>query len=330
MLHQNDTCPVCGQAFTETDDVVYCPDCGAPHHRACWKQNGRCAHADEHADGYVWHSAGPADDAAQDARHNTSRRAQESLRCPRCGEECGPDTLVCPECGQRLGVFSGSARFDFNPDYFLRGVDGDPESDLGGVTVREVAMFTQYRTVSYVRKFRQLGEKKLGWNWAAFLFSPFWFFYRKIYKAGAFFMGILLALSVFAAIPLSKVQEQATEVLLEYVKMDENTTPDQIMAAVAKLEDAQKQKVQSAVLRYSKGLLLYIAVLFLPNFAAAAAADGLYKKKIVRDAEAIRDFAQNDQTFRMLALRRGGVSLLGVLASYMLFELFLQAVMYYL
>ena len=64
--------------------------------------------------------------------------------------------------------------------------------------------------------------------------------------------------------------------------------------------------------------------------AAAAAADGLYKKKIVRDAEAIRDFAQNDQTFRMLALRRGGVSLLGVLASYMLFELFLQAVMYYL
>ena len=39
-------------------------------------------------------------------------------------------------------------------------------------------------------------------------------------KAISILLSLVLALSVFAAIPLSKVQEQATEVLLEYVKMD--------------------------------------------------------------------------------------------------------------
>ena len=28
-------CPVCQQPFTETDDIVVCPECGAPYHRAC-------------------------------------------------------------------------------------------------------------------------------------------------------------------------------------------------------------------------------------------------------------------------------------------------------
>ena len=35
-------CPVCGQKFHASDDVVVCPQCGAPHHRTCWKEEGRC------------------------------------------------------------------------------------------------------------------------------------------------------------------------------------------------------------------------------------------------------------------------------------------------
>ncbi len=26
-------CPVCGKAFTDEDDIVVCPKCGAPYHR---------------------------------------------------------------------------------------------------------------------------------------------------------------------------------------------------------------------------------------------------------------------------------------------------------
>ena len=42
-------CPVCEQAFTDEDDIVVCPDCGTPYHRACWQKIGACMHKTEPA-----------------------------------------------------------------------------------------------------------------------------------------------------------------------------------------------------------------------------------------------------------------------------------------
>lgn len=47
-------CPVCEQAFTDEDDIVVCPDCGTPYHRACWQKVGACMHKSEHAAGFEW------------------------------------------------------------------------------------------------------------------------------------------------------------------------------------------------------------------------------------------------------------------------------------
>lgn len=324
MTFEHDVCPICGQQFAASDDVVVCPDCGTPHHRACWMQHGGCAHADKHEQGFVWQSASLA---AADPGHADETAAY--ARCPRCGEEVAADALICPECGKKLGVAADN-RFDYNDDFFLRGVDADPADDLDGFTVREAAMFVQYRVSDYVRKFGRIKEgKKAGWNWAAFFFSPFWFFYRKIRKEGALFLGAVLVLAVFLAIPLQKVQQQALSTVQEYVTIDENTTAEQIMSAIAALEQPQQQKVQAAVLRYSRAILIYMGALFLPNFAAAIVADSVYKKKIAQDVQSMREFAKNAQTFRMLALRRGGVSVLGLLVSFMLVNLVLNMIFLY-
>lgn len=322
MTFEHDVCPVCGQQFDPSDDVVFCPDCGAPHHRACWAEHGGCAYAQQHADGFVWQSEAPT--------HTESSPGQDAyVRCPRCGEECPPDALICPECGKKLGVETDS-RFDFNEDFFLRGVDADPAADLDGFTVREAAMYVQYRVKDYVRKFDRIKSgRKAGWNWAAFFFSPFWFFYRKIRRAGALFLGMLLVLAVFMAIPLQKVQQQALATVQEFVTIDETTTPDQVVAAIASLETAQQQTVQNAVMRYSRALMLYFGALFVPNIAAAIVADSLYKKKIAQDVKSMREFAKNAQTFRMLALRRGGVSVLGLVGSCLLVNLVLNMIILY-
>ena len=320
MTFEHDVCPICAQPFVPSDDVVVCPDCGTPHHRACWMQHGGCAYSDKHADGFVWQSAAPEPTVAEQAAFT---------RCPRCGEECAPDALICPECGKKLGVETDS-RFDYNDDFFLRGVDADPADDLDGFSVREAAMFVQYRVNDYVRKFGRIKNgRKVGWNWAAFFFSPFWFFYRKIRKAGALFMGILLVLAVFLAIPLQKVQQQSLSTLTEYVTIDETTTADEIVSAITALDKTQQQKVQAAVLRYSRAILLYVGALFIPNFAAAIVADSLYKKKIAQDVQSMREFAKNAQTFRMLLLQRGGVSVLGLIGSYMVVNLILNMVILY-
>ena len=48
MKYSNYKCPICNNQFTEDDDVVVCPECGTPHHRECYVQNGNCANADKH------------------------------------------------------------------------------------------------------------------------------------------------------------------------------------------------------------------------------------------------------------------------------------------
>lgn len=47
-------CAACGKKFTAEDDVVVCPECGTPYHRACYKELGHCVNEARHAEGYVW------------------------------------------------------------------------------------------------------------------------------------------------------------------------------------------------------------------------------------------------------------------------------------
>ena len=84
-------CPVCEQAFTDEDDIVVCPDCGTPYHRACWQKLAYVCTNPEHAAGFEWQpEVDPdADKAAHEAtcpncRHPLTRRrgALCALRLP--------------------------------------------------------------------------------------------------------------------------------------------------------------------------------------------------------------------------------------------------------
>ena len=39
----NSKCTKCEKTFTENDNIVYCPTCGAYYHIDCWNENGGCA-----------------------------------------------------------------------------------------------------------------------------------------------------------------------------------------------------------------------------------------------------------------------------------------------
>ena len=87
-------CEGCGEPLTLKDDIVVCPDCGAPYHRTCYEKLGRCIHSPAHAAGYEWHF--PYQDA-------------ELRTCPSCGERTLRSEETCRCCGAALPPTSSTA-----------------------------------------------------------------------------------------------------------------------------------------------------------------------------------------------------------------------------
>lgn len=110
-------CPVCKQKFKENDDIVACPECGAPHHRECWKQEGHCHFAADHGTQRQWKrpdepsysapdsSAAPGSSSAQHPETNDSVKY-----CTRCGQQNPEYAEFCSRCGQKLTTVDWSSR----------------------------------------------------------------------------------------------------------------------------------------------------------------------------------------------------------------------------
>ena len=52
-------CPVCEKPMLEDDDIVVCPECGAPYHRACYMEKGSCIFTELHEKGENWMPPAP-------------------------------------------------------------------------------------------------------------------------------------------------------------------------------------------------------------------------------------------------------------------------------
>ena len=66
-------CPICKKTIVSGDDLVVCPECGAPYHRECYVKHGACLYEDRHAEGFEWQPQQPA---------------RPRVACPHCGYAC--------------------------------------------------------------------------------------------------------------------------------------------------------------------------------------------------------------------------------------------------
>lgn len=206
-------CPVCEQAFTDDDDIVVCPDCGTPYHRACWQKVGVCLHQSEHAAGFEWKPEfGPEAEAAAHA-----------AICPNCGTHNEPGAARCGHCGIPLprpedagqnpehaeesgpiyarnpGAYHPNAGQDTRQapgphmDAFGTGADGSiyrrevgPEDPIDGIKARHWAIFLGRSPMYYLMQFFRMSETKhrVTFSFAAFFFGPAYLLYRKMWKEG--------------------------------------------------------------------------------------------------------------------------------------------------
>lgn len=349
MNYENTTCPVCGKPLAEGDDVVVCPVCATPQHRECWMQNGRCANDDLHASGYVWKKENASAPEAEEPVYESSddvkichicgsENPEDALRCGNCGalfgqqeksdkkcafcgKENSDDARHCNQCGAPLGgtFFGGNAH--------VAGTDIPADEKIGEHSAGDLANYVQASAHRYIRKFKRFEEgKKFSFNFAALFFAPYWFFYRKLYKAGAFF----LVAFVTASILLSGYTGQITAAVDEYSNKiasvgSETMTEEQI----AEIEPELEQYVYEFYAKVKKPLLITTAVSVILKLLCALIADRLYYKKVLDDLKIIKETVPDFQMKRMVIARKGGLSAIGFTAS-VLGETMLMNALYYI
>ncbi|WP_312643734.1 RING finger protein [Hydrogenoanaerobacterium sp.] len=201
-------CPICSKAFKNGDDIVVCPDCGAPHHRACYKEHGYCAFTEQHASGVFWKNPNEGTPAPP-AGHS-----KETLPCPRCNNNNEVGSLFCRTCGIKLDTGSqqipnyqgnfqsqGGYQPNMNTQQSQRAAQFGIglEDEIGGVPVKEVAQFVGENTFYYLPRFKlfDMVKNAVSVNFSAIIFNFFYYFNRKMYKIGT----ILLALFVLSMVP---------------------------------------------------------------------------------------------------------------------------------
>ncbi len=204
MNYKGVPCPVCGKEFQEGDDIVVCPDCGAPHHRACYKQQGHCAMQQElHAKGLAWKNP----NEAANPTSSPSNSAEDShILCPNCGLFCKSQDETCPNChfplkkqaspqsGQQVveNPFEGQPSADSELNHMFEAIYENDQ--IGRIRAKDFIYIIRKNYTYFLRVFKIFSQhtKAKIFNWSAFFFNFFYFFYRKMYKIGALLLGFYL------------------------------------------------------------------------------------------------------------------------------------------
>lgn len=181
-------CAVCKAYLFAEDDVIYCPECGAPHHRDCYNSIGHCGLNEFHGTENEYKRPEPVNEEPQ-----SQPQQNTNMTCGVCGEKYDAEEMACPNCNAP-NVSKVDGRFvSFD---FLGGVKEN--TDLGnGVTAGEARKFVVSNTHRYIPKFVSFKKgKKASWNWLAFLTPCGWLLSRKMYLWGAIIGAVQIALSM--------------------------------------------------------------------------------------------------------------------------------------
>lgn len=324
-------CPVCGKTFTAEDDIVVCPICGAPYHRHCYAEVGKCVYEDKHGTPDAWNPPGKNGEAGNQGK---------TKRCPRCGSFNSDEALFCEHCGQSLSEnrpngpgtappypngpmndapFGGSQPgnapppygtngFPFGPPpFYAAGAPGANET-IDDIPVGDIARFVQSNTPYYLTVFMNL--KRFGknrFNFCAFLFPGVWMLYRKLYKAGSIVTAVMFGLYIASA----WITQHYLNPIIQFLFLQTGITGDTLTPSNEQIEKLmgliEKLPNYQVILLAVPALIFLVQLILMLVFGFTA--NRMYLKHCIGKVGAIRKETTRPSDNAVRMQEEGGVNL---------------------
>lgn len=316
-------CPVCGKEFKENDDIVVCPQCGAPYHRNCYNEKGSCIFDELHEKGETW--APPEIEKPEPPKDNVYEIKDKE--CPRCGVLNAHSALFCSNCNAPLtgepdthenrppqqqppmGNVPPAYNNMYGVPIMMDPLGGVKPTDTvdNNITYGEVSKVVQQNTRYYIPIFNRIKLiNKSKFNFSAFFFSGGWFLYRKMYKPGII-MSVLMFLfyigeqflNIFVTYPAITPMFQAAGVDLN--------TQLYLTGEQYNLIAQQMMEKPEVVLLVLLPLICKLCMLAIMIFAGITA-NKMYMKHCVKTIKTTRDTSNNIEEFESTINEKGGVN----------------------
>ena len=341
MRYENTICDGCKKPFEENDDIVVCPVCGTPQHRECYEKNNCCVNEALHESGFSWHGdfSEPKKEINNEKKPDAESlvcptcghiNPPGTTVCEVCGQKF---TLFGVNLLERDRKIIEQLDEEEKAEEEMRDVNETIESGMGtgadiermidararivapGLTkeqeqeilcshpIKRVLVFISGNALQYVNKFRKIESTgHTTWNWAAFLFSPYWFFYRKLYKVGSIFLTLKVALTIFS-IPYASNLSSAMQTLYEAAKTAASNTDASFLAAY------------DAAFKAAVPIYIISALFIILAVVSGAIADRVYKKYVTKKLTE-SNFYTDPLDFSRFFLKNCGVNVFAALLSF--------------
>lgn len=310
-LYENISCPVCNKKFEEGDDIVYCPECGTPHHRDCYKAVGHCVNRGLHKSGYSFYDDHQAKESPNE--YQEKPKAQE-------GEFYTPPA--------RFPVFKNEEKQEgekpltlpYNTPVFSSAYENDDEK-ISGESVADFAATIRTNAERFISLFKEFEYKgrMISWNWGAFFFGSLYLLFRKMFKQGIAFLCAFIAVVFGSNFAIMKFAPKYVEAVQNIMNL----------YAQGKAEASDLQSLYSAS-DYSKAAqIIYITlgIILVLRIIQALFADRFYKSTVASIIKSVSEQLSEGAAFmqtsifpnqnadlsqsqmkKMYLARRGGVS----------------------
>lgn len=204
-----------------------------------------------------------------------------------------PQTQIDEVEQKLIDTITSASGFSPDGESFSFGGPFPRDDKTCGVHTNLLGAFIGTSAMKYIEKFKRMDMgRKLSFNWAAFFFSPYWFFYRKLVKPGIIFMTIAFCTSIIS-----------TPYLLEFIEAAEP-----LMEKFATVTDeAEMTLLMSQLQEMYIPVIIFMAVNFVVNLIAGFIANPLYKKYCVSSIKEIEHLPDRKGSMAVL-LRKGGAA----------------------